>query len=471
MESRSKYLIKNVGILTISNFASKILVFLLVPLYTSILSTEDVGVFDLIVSTVSLLVPIFTVNIVDAVMRFSMDNTKSKEEVAVIGIRFVFYSVIAATLCVLIINRIGIFKQIEGLEILIVIYFISYVLNNFMIQFSKGLERIGDMGIAGVIGTIAVIGTNILFLIVLRLGLRGFFIANILGQAIPALYLIIRVKLWNYIKILKVNKTLQKEMLLYCSPLIATTIGWWVNNASDKYVVTLMCGIGANGILSVSYKIPQVINTLHGIFTQAWQISAIKEYNSDDSSVFYGRSFSILNVLLAAACSWLIILSKPLAHILYQKDFYVAWQYVPFLLISCVLNSASGFCGSILSAKKDSKSMALSAVYGSVANIIMNIGLIYLIGMQGATIATAISSFIIYSLRKHAVSNSIKVDKYYIILSTWLLLCVQSIIEIYFSLWWAEIILMIIMFIMNWSSIKMLLQVGNKIIKRKAINQ
>ena len=467
MENRSKYLLKNVGILTISNFASKILIFLLVPLYTSVLTTSEVGTYDLIVSTVSLLVPILSVNIVDAVMRFTMDRGKSNDEIAVIGLKFVGIGSLLAVMLVALFRALHISDLIDGLEILIVLYFVSYILNNFMIQFCKGLERVTDLGIAGVLGTVFTIGANVLFLLVFKWRLSGFFAANILGQAIPALYLLIRVRLWRFLRSKTINRVLQREMLLYCAPLIATTIGWWVNNASDKYVVALMCGVGANGILSVSYKIPQVINTLHGIFTQAWQISAIKEYDSADSAKFYGKSFSILNLLLAAACATLIILSKPLGRILYQKEFFAAWQYVPFLLISCVLNSASGFCGSILSAKKDSKSMAMSAVYGAVANIIMNILFVWLIGIQGATIATAISSFIIYSVRKRAVGDGILIRGYNAVLITWGMLCVQALIEIYTPFWWIELLLMAAMLMLNWTTFKGLLSFGMDLLHRK----
>lgn len=134
-----------------------------------------------------------------------------------------------------------------------------------------------------------------------------------------------------------------------------------------------MLGVASNGLLSVSYKIPQIINTLQGIFTQAWQISAVKEYGEEDTSKFYGNTFSSINLLMCAACSFLIILSRPLAHILYAKEFYVAWQYVPFLLLSSVLNCASGLLGPILAAKKDSKAMMWSAIIGAATNIVMNI--------------------------------------------------------------------------------------------------
>ena len=67
-----KYLFKNIGLLTISQFGTKILVFLLVPLYTSVLSTSEYGTYDLFVTTINLLVPIVTLNLSDAVLLFNI---------------------------------------------------------------------------------------------------------------------------------------------------------------------------------------------------------------------------------------------------------------------------------------------------------------------------------------------------------------------------------------------------------------
>ena len=455
--NKTNYLLKNMGILTISNFASKILVFLLVPLYTSVLTTAEYGSYDLAVSTATLLYPILTLNIVDAVMRFSMDKEYSNEKIASIGMRFVSISIVLFGLGMFILNRFALWPDIHGLELLVFFYYVSYVFNQFLIQFAKGLERVKDMGIAGVISTIITLATNILFLLVFKWGLVGFFLANILAQALSAIYLIVRIKFFKFITDLRIDKELTKEMLVYCVPLIATTIGWWVNSTADKYVVAFMIGVSANGILSVSYKIPQIINTLQGIFTQAWQISAIKEYGNEDTARFYGNTFSIINVLMCAACSWLILLTKPLAHILYAKDFYQAWRYVPFLLIASVLNCSSGLLGPILSAKKNSKAMMWSAIIGAGANVIMNIALVSIIGIQGATIATVMCSYIIYVVRKIAVGKDIAIEHYETVLLTWLLLFFQAIIEIYVGKWWIEVFIMIVLLIINAPALKKLM--------------
>ena len=447
--NRTKYLLKNMGILTISNFASKILIFLLVPLYTTVLSTVEYGTYDLVVSTVTLLYPILSLNIVDAVMRFSMDKEYSKEKIAVIGFKLILISIVIFAVGMILFNKFKIWPEINGLEGFVFLYYFSYVFNQFLVQFAKGLECVREMGIAGVISTFAMVGGNIFFLLVLKEGLPGFFLANIIAQGISAIYLLIKLKLWVYLKNLNVEKILIREMLVYCLPLLASTIGWWVNSASDKYVVAFMLGVSANGILSVSYKIPQIINVVQSIFIQAWQISAIKEYGEKDTDRLYGKNFLIINVFMCAACSWLILLTRPLAYLMYAKDFFQAWQYVPFLLISSVFNCASGLLGPILSAQKNSKAMMWSAIIGASVNIIMNITLIHYIGIQGATIATLICSIIIYEVRKSAVGKDIIIERYKVVIVTWLLLCVQAFVEIYLKACVIEITLMIVMLIIN----------------------
>lgn len=457
---RSKYLMKNMGILTISNFSSKILVFLLVPLYTSVLSTVEYGFYDLAVSIATLLYPILTLNIVDAVMRFSMDQTCDKKNVASIGMKFVSISILLFGLGMYILHSSKLWPDINRLELYIFFYFISYVLNQFLIQFSKGLEKVIDMGAAGIISTAVTIIANVLFLLVFKWGLVGFFFANILAQAVSAVYLGLRTKIWSYVDLNVKDKQLQKEMLVYSIPLIATTVGWWVNSTADKYVVAFMVGIASNGILSVSYKIPQIINTLQSIFIQAWHISAIKEYGEQDTARFYGKTFVIINLMMCAACSWLILLTRVLAHILYAKDFYQAWHYVPFLLISSVLNCASGLLGPILSAQKNSKAMMWSALIGAGTNIVMNSVFVYFIGIQGATIATVISSYIIYAVRKIAVGREIKIDGYAGVLLTWVLLCVQAAIESYFGNYVVEAIIMVVLILINLKPLKQLFLMG-----------
>ena len=111
--SKYKYLIKNIGLLTLSSFATKLLSFLLVPLYTSILSTTDYGTYDIFNTTVGVLLPILTLNIQDAVIRFALDKNYKNESIATIGLRYVIRAnmIVAAGL---VINKIFGFSAVAN---------------------------------------------------------------------------------------------------------------------------------------------------------------------------------------------------------------------------------------------------------------------------------------------------------------------------------------------------------------------
>lgn len=461
MEAKSKYLLRNTSILMISNFSSKIFVFFLVPLYTSVLTTSEYGTYDLMMSTVSLLYPVLTLNIVDAVMRFTMDDTYPKKKVVSIGFRYIAISI---GLTALITSVLHICNVWDGLLKYFILYYIFYVLNQLLLQFAKGMEKVNDMAIAGFISTLVTLSSNILLLLIFKLGVIGFFAANILSQVISGGYLLIRLKVWEYIEIKKQDIFLRKQMLLYSVPLITTTLGWWVNNSLDRCAVSLICGIDANGLLSISYKIPTILTTVQNIFIQAWAISAIKEYGESNTNTFYGKAFSFVNLVMCVTCSGLILLTRPLATILYAKEFYAAWKYVPFLLISTVFGCASGLLGPVLSAKKDTKTMMWSAIIGAGVNAILNIGLIYLIGIQGATIATAISSLVIYIVRRYGVAKDIIIeDKYYL---TWILLTIQAAVEIMIEYWIIEIVICIIMIGVNYKNIATAIKIAKRVMRR-----
>ena len=102
---------------------------------------------------------------------------------------------------------------------------------------------------------------------------------------------------------------------------------------------------------------------------------------------------------LVVLCSGLILLNIPLAHLLFAKDFFRAWEYSSVLLISLVFNALSGFLGSVFTAVKNSKIFAISTVTAAIINLTLNSLMIPTMGAQGAAIATAISFFVIWIIR------------------------------------------------------------------------
>lgn len=408
MGGKYRYLLKNIGLMTISNFASKILSFLLVPLYTNVLTTSEYGVFDFYVTSILLLTPLLSSNILDAVMRFSLDKNSNPNDVFSIGLRYCIIAVFACLLLTIVNLRMHIIETLTMYPVYFILYFTFSLLQDLMNQFARGLEKISDVAVGGIINSVVVVSLNIYFLIYLKLGVNYYFLSYIIAFAITSVYLIVRLKVWRYIVPCEHNDTLKKGMISYSRPLILQNIGSWINNLSDRYIVTWLCGTAANGIYSISYKIPSMLTVFQTIFNQAWTISAVKSYN-DDQDNFYTKIYRMYNLGTVVLCSILIIMDKLIARILFAKEFYEAWKYAPFLIISVVFNSMAGLLGGVLIAAKKSNEIAITTVVGASVNTVLNIAFVLLWGPVGAAIATLISYFLVWITRIITIHRIIKI--------------------------------------------------------------
>lgn len=394
--NRYKYLFKNIGLLTLSSFATKLLSFFLVPLYTGALSTLEYGEYDFVSSTVGILVPLLTINIYEAVLRFSMEKEALPKDVFSVGCKFCGIGN-AIVVLFLIANHIVKISAVinEFSAYFFLIFFVNSV-SGIVSSMARGLDKISAISVASVISSATTIVLNILLLCFLKCGIDGYFIANISGLLVQITYLLIAIKGWKYFSLRQLSRNTEKAMVKYSVPTIANAIAWWVNGLADRYIIIFFCGIASNGIYSVASKIPSILNIFQNIFSQAFMLSAVKEFDAEDNDGFFVRTFETYNFLLVIICSLIIISDKMLAKYLYSNDFYEAWRYVPFLTISIIFGSLSGYAGSIFAVLKHSDYFAKCSGAGAIVNICLNLILIPAYGPLGASIATAFSYWIVY---------------------------------------------------------------------------
>ena len=243
-------------------------------------------------------------------------------------------------------------------------------------------------------------------------------------------------------------------MLRFSEPLMLNNISWWVNGVSNRYVITWLCGVAANGIYAVSYKIPSILVMLQGIFSQAWTLSAVKDFDKDDKNGFFSKMYSSYNVSMVLACSILIIASRIMAKFLYQGEFFEAWKYVPFLLISAIFGALSGYVGGIFAAVKDTKIFGQTSILGAVVNLALTIVLVWKIGVIGAAISALVSNAVIWAIRIRVVKRYINMKLNLLVdIISYLLLCIQTLILFIwndnFQFWCVETLLFIVLLLIN----------------------
>ena len=405
MDKKFKSLLFDTGAFAISNFASKILTFLLIPLYTSVLSTSDYGIADLITNTINVIYPILTLNIMESTLRFAFDQDIDSEDVLINSLIFVVISevfLIAASPIVKIASQ-----TMYRYWIWFLLIFLGYNLQQILSQYVKGIGKTTVFAISGVVHTGAIITANIVGLLFLKLGLTAYLFSIVIGYAVAAGYLIVAGNV--RIKKFKVNRSILKDMLKFSLPTIPNNIAWWVNTSADKYVIIAYMGVAASGIYSVAYKIPSILVLLSGIFTSAWTISVIQNVESKDSGTFQSKVYEYFNVANVIACSLLILLSQFLGSILYAKDFYIAWKCVPLLLVAYLFSGLAGFFASSFRATKYTKGLFSSTCTGAVANIVLNFYFVKQFGTMGAAFTTMIGFALVFYIRSYTVKKVVDI--------------------------------------------------------------
>ena len=390
-----KNLGKNVLLFSMSSLIPKLLAFILIPIYTSKLSTVSYGKIELVTTTVSLLIPIITLNISDALLRFLLDKKYDNKDVFSSCMHILLYDLLLSIALFLILILFNPFNVEEIYYIFFSAFLILNIFYNIMCIYLKGLELVKNMVVGSVINSIITFVLMITFLIIYNLGVIGYVLGSTIGLFIAILYMLFATKCYNDFSF-KINKRVFKEMIKYSFPMIFSAIAWWINNSSDRYIIAIISGVSISGIYAVASKIPHILKTFQNIFLQAWSISAIKEFDKNDEDGFIGNMFSVMNLIMIIGCSLLILFNTYISKILYSGDFFVAWKYVPPLLVSVIFDSLALFIGNIYYAVKDTKTLSIANVTGAIINIILNILLIKLIGAYGAAISTTISYFITF---------------------------------------------------------------------------
>ena len=399
--NKSKYgfLSKNILLFSISAFGQKILAFFLVPLYTNVLTTAQYGTVDLITTTVSLLVPIFTVNIAEGVMRFTLGDKNSTGYLSY-GIKVTLKGSLILLACLLIFAltpfSAGIITELPWL---FGIYLVTCIYN-IQQSYLRATDRVAVMAVGSLLNSVIMMALNIVLLTWFKLGISGYFISMFAGLSAAVLYMEIRGNLRSKIRIKpSCPKNVRSESLKYCIPTIFTVLAWWINSSLDRYFVTAICGVNQNGIYSIAYKIPTILGVFQNIFVQAWTLSAITEFDKNDKDGFFGKTYELYNSMMVLITSSIIFANVLMSKILYAKDFFVAWHCVPLLLMSSLFSALSGYLGSIFSAAKDTKTCAVSTIISAAVNVVLNAVLIPLFGIMGAAYATAVAYITAWLIR------------------------------------------------------------------------
>lgn len=392
MGSKHKELAKNTVIMMTGKIFTQFLSFFLLPLYTYMLPAAEYGEVDLILTYITLLMPVVTIQQEMATFRHLIDARKDRKrraQVIVTSLKSVTARLLIFVVPYLIVTA---FIKWEYTYLVLICGLIA-AFSNLMLQVARGFGENLKFTIGSVVAGAVTILSNLVLICGLHLGAESILISMAIANLCCGVYLFLSLGVVHYLAIAKSNRELKKQMLRYSWPLVPNGISWWLINASDRTIVSAFLSVAANGIYAVATKFPSIISGFLNVFVLSWTESASVHINDDDRDEFFSgvanntlRIFSSLSILVIAVMPFVF-------DIIVGPEYREAYQYIPIGIVAVLFNCMVSVYSAIYVAKKMTKKVASTSIAAAVINIAVDLALVNFIGIYAAVLSTAVAFF------------------------------------------------------------------------------
>lgn len=404
---RGKELAKNTVIIAVGRITTQVVSFLLLPLYTSILTTSEYGVVDLFATYVQLLLPFATLMISQGAFRYLVDSKNDSERkkiltnaVAVIVVLLFFTTIVFC----------GIFSiWTNKYKIYLLVVLITAALSDFSMQVARGFRKLNLYAVGGVITSTIHIILNIFFVAVLKIGPQGIFLATIIGNCSGLLVIWGRLKLYKYLKLSSLNRVAIIDMFKYSIPLIPNQLSFWIVNSSDRSIVKFFMGLEANGVLAVAHKFPNIFASFLYIFQLSWHEVGTVHFDDSDRDEFFSEAFHKVFLLFASLCIGIIAFLPLVFDLLVNQQYENAYTIIPIYMVAALINMVVGFLSVIYVATKKTFEISKTTIIAGAVNVVIHMALIKQIGLYAAAISTLVSYLIVMIYRLYDTRKYVKI--------------------------------------------------------------
>ncbi len=334
---------KNSAVFMVGNFASKILIFLLLPLYTNVLNPDEYGEMDIYINILAVLFSIVSLQAGESIFRFIVDAKDDKEKTSVISNAFAiaFFGVTAFSLGMLIYGQITNFKY----TLVFILYVAFNIFSVLCQQAIRGLNYSVVYSSVGVLATLVQVLGNIIFIFVCKLGAASLLWAHVITFVFVFICILFKCNIFNYFKISAVKLSIIKEHLKFNLPLLPNALCIWGVSSLGRYLLLFFYSTSEVGLFAFATKFSQFLIAINGVIFFAWQQSALSEYNSEDKNEYATDIFNKFISLELGAISMMIPCVKFLIFTVMGEQYRLAWTYVPIFFFGALLN----FCGDFVS--------------------------------------------------------------------------------------------------------------------------
>ena len=399
--SRGSKFIKDIGVYAIGNIGSKLITFLMVPLYTYFVhDTSDFGFYDLCLTICMLLIPFVTLQLRDGAFRFLLDcDSETQRQRIVSFVARTMTSTLSLSLVIAVL--LAFFTDIQYLGYAVGLL-IAMSLQEVYSQVFRGLGNNRAFVAVGILSALGIGIFSIVFVAGMGWGIKGIFLANIFARILALILVELRVRLitshtrWNLD-----SRQVGRDILRFTLPLLPGSLCWWLTGSSDRLFITHFLGLDVNGVYAVAIRFTGIIYTLAIIFYQAWQETAILQYHSPDRDRFFSRMFNSYIFILAIILIGYVFMLKVNYNWLVAAEYRESLNYIYPLGLSAVIFALSAFFDMGYQCAKDTPRTLPAIMLAALINVALNFALIKPLGVPGVIITQLITYIVLFTYRWH----------------------------------------------------------------------
>lgn len=391
----------------IGNFFVRLVGFLLLPLYSNLISVEQFGIYSLMMSTYAIAGVFYQFGMNAALTNFYLkENDESKRKIIFstvinsIALLGSILTIIAFLISSYLARKVLGSNEFTNLFILLFIIILLETVSSFILQLFKTQELSKKAVAYLLIGAVINLLLNIWFVYVWKMGISGIIYAHLISAILVFISLLPSIK--NSYQ-LRLDTKVLNPILVFSLPLFISGLFAIGMDVADRFILDHFFGKKEVGEYSFAYRLAMITNIFVISFRTAWTPYSLNRYQKYDSAENFGR---ILVKILAIGAFILFAVSffaddlfniKLLGKNLFGASYKNGIIILPYVVIGYIFSSLASFYSVYPFVSNKSYHFLISDGLGLITNLILNFILIPSVGLVGAGIATAISFLISFT--------------------------------------------------------------------------
>ena len=403
-----KRLTKHSAVYGVGHIITRAVNFLLLPLYTHQLSTDEFGVSAVVFTFLALMTILYTLGLDAAFLRFfilSADQQKRQQifstafwSVAAVASAFtVVIFVFAPTFSILLLSKsfhAGLIRLVGFILLFDALAFLPFL-------YLRAEEKSVKYILFKFINVLINIALNIYCIVYLNKGVEGIFLANLWASLIS--FLMLLPILIRQISISFVKAEF-KELINFGLPYLPSAFAVVILETSDRLILGKLAGLDVAGVYSAGHKLGIFMSLIVAAFRFAWHPFFLSTSKDENAKAVFSKVLTYFTLFAAGiflAISFFIdelVRLKIFGVSFFGEEYWASTEVVPIILLSYIIYGMYvNFMVGIYLEKKTSYLPIITGA-GALMNVLANLMLIPIFGMMGSAYASLIGYLVMAGL-------------------------------------------------------------------------